>query len=170
MKPSFYLLITSLIIIVTSCNSPKNSSEASTADSAQAGAAQTDTTQAAAASNMATPLEGTYWKLIELNSKPVTMGQNQTREQHMILQASDSTVKGFGGCNGFGGKYEAKPGDRIKFSKIVSTMMACESLETENAYFKVLEMADNYNLVNDTLVLNKAKMAPLARFKAVYLK
>jgi heat shock protein HslJ len=119
---------------------------------------------------MGTPIEGTYWKLIELNGQSVTMSENQSREQHMILQASDSTVKGHGGCNGFGGNYELKPGDRIKFSKIVSTMMACDNTEMENRFFKVLETADNYNLVNDTLVLNKARMAPLARFKAVLLK
>lgn len=161
------LLFLSAVVIV-SCNSPKNSAESSSADSTQSGPSLADTSQTAVAQT--TPLEGTYWKLVELNGQPVAMGENQSREQHMILQASDSTVKGHGGCNGFGGNYELKAGDRIKFSKLVSTMMACDNTETENAFFKVLENADNYNLMNDTLVLNKARMAPLARFKAVHLK
>lgn len=171
MKPSPWLLLSFSIFIMVSCNSPKSSTENSTTDSTRAiVATDSSSTPTATDTTMGTPIEGTYWKLIELNGQSVTMSENQSREQHMILQASDSTVKGHGGCNGFGGNYELKPGDRIKFSKIVSTMMACDNTEMENRFFKVLETADNYNLVNDTLVLNKARMAPLARFKAVLLK
>jgi hypothetical protein len=47
--------------------------------------------------------------------------------------------------------------------------MACPNLETETHFFKALQMADNYILNGDTLILNKARMAPLARFEAVYL-
>ena len=49
-------------------------------------------------------------------------------------------------------------------------MMACPDMETETQFYKVLEMVDNYYHNNDTLILNKAKMAPLARFVAVYLR
>jgi heat shock protein HslJ len=169
MKASLSFLFPLFLVIATSCNSPKNGAENTITDSTQAHAANADTAAAPTANAQAT-IENTYWKLIELNGQPVAMAENQNREQHMILQPSDSTVKGHGGCNGFGGNYELKPGDRIKFSKLISTMMACDNTETENQYFKVLETADNYNLVNDTLVLNKARMAPLARFKATYLK
>lgn len=169
MKPAIFFPLSLLVLVSYSCNSPKNGAENPATDSTQPDAATVDTAIGAAPTGQ-TPLEGTYWKLIELNGQPVAMAENQSREQHMILQSGDGTVKGHGGCNGFGGNYELKPGDRIKFSKIVSTMMACDNTETENRFFKVLETADNYNLVNDTLVLNKARMAPLARFKAVYLK
>jgi hypothetical protein len=37
----------------------------------------------------------------------------------------------------------------------------------EEGLAKVLGMADNYTIVNDVLSLNKARMAPLARFKLV---
>jgi heat shock protein HslJ len=163
MKPSWYLFVTTLIITALSCNPAKKSGDNASTDSTQNNASQPGT-------NRTTALEGTYWKLVELNGKPVTMAETQSREQHLILQASDSTVKGFGGCNGFGGNYELKTGDRIKFSKVIHTMMACDALEAENAYLKVLETADNYNLVSDTLTLNKARMAPLARFKAVHMQ
>jgi hypothetical protein len=46
--------------------------------------------------------------------------------------------------------------------------MACPELDIENELIKALETADNYNYANDKLVLNKARMAPLARFEAVY--
>jgi len=49
--------------------------------------------------------------------------------------------------------------------------MAClNNMEIESQFLKVLTMADNYNIVGDLLVLNKARMAPLARFKTVYMK
>jgi heat shock protein HslJ len=120
----------------------------------------------------AAELAGTYWKLTELAGQSIVVDTSSpmSREPHMILQANDSTVKGHGGCNGFGGNYEWKAPNRIKFDKIVSTMMACEQLETENRYFETLRTADNYYIIGDTLILNKARMAPLARFTAVYMK
>jgi heat shock protein HslJ len=45
--------------------------------------------------------------------------------------------------------------------------MACEHMEIENGLNKALVTADNYSLNGDNLSLNKARMAPLARFKAV---
>lgn len=50
------------------------------------------------------------------------------------------------------------------------TRMACIKPTVEEAFIKVLETADNYTVKNDTLQLNKARMAPLAKFVAVYLK
>jgi heat shock protein HslJ len=60
--------------------------------------------------------------------------------------------------------------NRIKFSKMAATMMACPDMEVEREFLQVLETADNYNLIGDTLVLNRARMAPLARFENVFLK
>lgn len=109
-----------------------------------------------------------YWKLVELNGKPVQGPAEGEREVHLILKANGN-VQGNGGCNGFGGKYELQAGNRIKFSQVFSTKMACPNLDTENQFFEVLNTADNYTVVNDTLSLNKARMAPLAKFVAVYL-
>ena len=36
--------------------------------------------------------------------------------------------------------------------------------------WQALNTADSYTITGDVLVLNKAKMAPLARFKSVYMK
>ena len=111
-----------------------------------------------------------YWKVVELYGKKVQNTENDKREPHMILKAENNRVHGSGGCNTFNGSFELREGNRISFSKIVSTLMACENMETEAQFFKVLEMADNYFISADTLILNKAKMAPLARFEAVYLR
>jgi len=114
-----------------------------------------------------TTLEGTYWKLIVLGGRPVTSPRDGVKEIFLQIKAEDSTVSGNGGCNGFGGNYRLEEGEKIKFSKLVSTMMACNGMETENAFFKALENADGYYIKKDTLQLNRSKMAPLARFIAV---
>ena len=110
-----------------------------------------------------------YWKLVELNGKPVPALQ---REPYMILKAEGTRVNGFGGCNGFSGSYELdEAASRIRFGQVASTMMACTSgMDVEGAFHQVLRTVDNYSLNGDRLTLNRARMAPLARFEAVYLR
>ncbi|MBK8944799.1 MAG: copper resistance protein NlpE N-terminal domain-containing protein [Ignavibacteriae bacterium] len=111
-----------------------------------------------------------YWKLIELYGKKISFGENQKREAHIILKNDDNRVIGNSGCNSISGSYELLEGNRIKVSKVISTMMACENLKTETLFLQVLDKVDNYTIANDTLSLNKARMAPLAKFAVVYLK
>ena len=85
-----------------------------------------------------TSLTEKYWKLIELNGRPITLDSGYTKEPHLIFKVADTTVRGNGGCNGFGGNYELQEGNRIKMSKLISTMMACEKMQVEVEYFKVL--------------------------------
>jgi heat shock protein HslJ len=112
-----------------------------------------------------------YWKLIEINGKPVVLDETTPREAFIILKNEDHRVNGNGGCNTLNGTYEISQGNRIKFSQMASTMMACLNMEIENELKRVLEMTDNYSLSDDGkfLSLNRARMAPLARFEAVYL-
>ncbi len=111
-----------------------------------------------------------YWKLVELRGKKVTPSEIQDREPHFILKELDRNVIGHGGCNSFHGVYELSTGNRIRFSKMASTLTACGNMELEREFLDVLEMADNYNVNGDTLQLNRARMAPLARFAAVYFR
>lgn len=111
-----------------------------------------------------------YWKLTELMGKAVTQSGTMQKEAHLILHNEGNRVNAHGGCNSMMGTYELLPGNRIKFNKMASTMMACPDMSIEDQLKKVLEMADNYNLDGDKLVLNRARMAPLARFEAVYLR
>lgn len=108
-----------------------------------------------------------YWKLIELNGQQVGDSQVEGNEAHMILNSADSRVSGNGGCNNFSGTYDLEPGNQISFSQLISTRMACPDMEVEDQLFTVLEAADNYAIISDTLSLSRAKMAPLARFVSV---
>ena len=131
--------------------------------SANSKALQADTTGGNAT------LTETFWKLVEINGKPL-QGYKGTRDIHIILKNQDHRVQGFAGCNNIMGSYELKEGTFIQFKKIASTLMACPDMSTEDALKKVLEKVDNYSISGKHLSLNKARMAPLARFEAVYLR
>ncbi|MHC1777781.1 MAG: copper resistance protein NlpE N-terminal domain-containing protein [Lentimicrobium sp.] len=107
------------------------------------------------------------WKLVELNGKPVENTSGNGKEYFISLQQEESRVSGYAGCNSFFGSYELKEGNRVAFSKMGSTMMACPNMTTEQELFKVLETVDNYTTDGKTLQLNKARMAPLARFEMI---
>lgn len=121
------------------------------------------------------PLTETYWKLTELMGKPITATQN---EPHLILKAKminpaissnekNGRVIGSGGCNRISGNYTLDKLDRIHFSQMVSTMMACASgMTVEREFLTVLGKVDSYMIHGDQLQLNKARMAPLAKFVA----
>ncbi|MGE0801230.1 MAG: META domain-containing protein [Lautropia sp.] len=110
-----------------------------------------------------------YWKLVELNGQPVPALQ---REPHLILKAAEERVNGFGGCNTFTGSYRInEAASRISFDRVASTMRACQSgMDVEKAFHDVLRAVDNYSYDGERLTLNRARMAPLARFEAVYLR
>lgn len=116
-----------------------------------------------------TQLEERYWKLIELKGQAITVSERQPKEAHLILKKESGRIIGHTGCNSLNGKYLLQSGNRLKFSSMATTRMACETVRYESALLEVLERADNYAIKGDTLSLNKARMSPLAKFVAVYL-
>jgi heat shock protein HslJ len=90
------------------------------------------------------------------------------REVHIILKKQDNRIQGFTGCNNLMGSYELREGNLISFKGLASTKMACPDMSIENQLNEVLGRVDNYSILGDNLSLNKARMAPLARFEAVY--
>jgi len=111
-----------------------------------------------------------YWRLITLYGKPITESENQKREAHFVLRSKDKRVLGHGGCNAFSGSYELFEGNRIQFSPLASTQMACAEINHESDFFKAIQSADNYIIKGDTLILTKGKMAPMMRLVAVYFR
>ncbi|MBK0381658.1 META domain-containing protein [Pedobacter sp. SD-b] len=110
-----------------------------------------------------------YWKLITFEGQKVSMSALQEREVYFMLKSKDSLLKGFAGCNSFGGKFKLQNGNRIAFSQMISTFKACQGVTfNEKEFLEVFKLADNYTIKNDTLALNINKKAPLAVFKAIY--
>ena len=58
-------------------------------------------------------------------------------------------------------------GARIRFSKMAMTKKACPDMNVEMDFMRVLETADSYHVDDQELILYRARMAPLARFRAV---
>ena len=112
-------------------------------------------------------LENTYWKLIEVNAKAVSVSPKR-REAHLLFKPNGNKLQGFGGCNRIIGGYERK-GDSIRF-KASSTMMACvDGMDTEQEFLKALEAATSFKLSGEELELYDNDRL-LARFRAVWLK
>ncbi len=87
----------------------------------------------------------------------------------MFLQLNaENRYAAFAGCNNMMGGYELKEDAlRIKFTKGASTLMACTDMTIEQEFAEMIEKVDNYSLNGENMSLNKARMAPLARFKAI---
>lgn len=119
------------------------------------------------ASTGKTTLHDTYWRLTELMGKPIEIAPKGKREIHIRLITEGKRLEAFAGCNGVGGVYEIQKGYKIHFSNLIGTMMACDDLPTESSLLEALKTTDRYELNGNELALNKGKMIPLARFKAV---
>ncbi|MDN3694682.1 META domain-containing protein [Chryseobacterium tructae] len=120
--------------------------------------------QTQTAQKSTTDITGKTWKLTELNGQPIKL-KNQKNNPYFKLDMNGMRYEGHAGCNGLGGTFEIKQDVmRIKFNQGMSTMMACEDLDIENQFTKAILAADNYSVNGNTLTLNKARMAPLAKF------
>lgn len=100
-------------------------------------------------------LAGTKWTLVSLSGTPTDPATTTT------LNITAGGVGGNGGCNTYGGKlvYTA---NGIEISDVFSTMMACEGLPQEQAYFKVLSDATGYAIEDGNLHLTDAEGKTLA--------
>jgi heat shock protein HslJ len=108
--------------------------------------------------------ENTYWRLVELNGRRITTSPNRP-EAHIQLDSRRKRLQGNGGCNIITGGYELN-GERISFTKIISTRMAClNGMDTEREFLKALESSNNWKLAGETLELYGNDQL-LARFEA----
>ncbi|HJU68749.1 MAG TPA: META domain-containing protein [Gemmatimonadaceae bacterium] len=117
-----------------------------------------DETAAAAGSvSASSALQGPRWRLVELEGQPSLSGGG-AREPHLIFSRdSVDRVGGATGCNTMGGRYTAE-GDRIRFSDLFSTKMACveeERMRQETRFVGALGRVDRYAISGDTLTLSE---------------
>lgn len=116
-------------------------------------------------SGVGTPLRNTYWRLVELNKRPVRPHENQ-REVHILLRGDETAVRGFAGCNAFVGGFVVD-GTNLTFEKLAVTMSACPWLDEETEFVAVLEKVTGYRILGETLILLEDADVR-ARFRAVY--
>lgn len=91
------------------------------------------------------------WNLIQING---TMPPASSA--YLIFQADGKRMSGSGGCNRIGGGFELTK-DKISFSKIVSTMMACPDENKNKLEGTLLKMLTDgtfrYDIADQTLNL-----------------
>lgn len=85
--------------------------------------------------------------------------------QGPALRFEAGRVSGTGGCNRFGGRYEEQ-GDRLVFSPLTATRMACapDVMQQEQAFFAILKKVRRLRIETGTLTLMDDAGAPLASF------
>ncbi|HUH46837.1 MAG TPA: copper resistance protein NlpE N-terminal domain-containing protein [Arenibacter sp.] len=108
-------------------------------------------------------VEDKRWKLVELNGKPIA----GTAESHyLIFRSKDGKIEAKANCNIMLSNYTIKNELQLKIEQGLTTLMACpDNLEQE--FGQVLTTVDNLSTDGKSLSLNKARMAPLARFELV---
>ncbi|MDR0940918.1 MAG: META domain-containing protein [Bacteroidales bacterium] len=112
-------------------------------------------------------ITGTRWKLVEINGKSIA-GMTFASEPFIEFDSETNRVSGNSGCNNFSGEMELnKIHNSIRFSKMITTRKACIDMSIETQLMEILSIVDNYSLSETSLSLNKARMAPLARFEVM---
>lgn len=94
------------------------------------------------------------WFLSELtvNGEKVDIPAGQ---QTMTIQFEEGgKANGTGGCNSFGTEYQAGTDGKLRFGPITATLMACDDLQKETAYFQALEQVRQFKVEEGRLTLS----------------
>jgi heat shock protein HslJ len=123
-------------------------------------------TLAACASKPKAPtLEGTEWRLVQLDGQAV-MPERSGRAAHLLLQRSSDRAVGSGGCNRFTGGYQLH-GDGLEIGPIVATKVAClDGGANETAFLATLERVRRWTMNGRQLLLADANGTVLLRLEA----
>jgi putative lipoprotein len=113
-----------------------------------------------------TTLTNTHWKLVLVDAVAVITPAD-AREVHLILRP-DYRVTGFGGCNTFSGTWEMKE-DQLIVGPLMSTMMACPEMETEQALLAALDGAVATEISGEKLTITGSDGTELT-FQAMYFQ
>ena len=110
-------------------------------------------------------LEGTQWKLEQMEGIPAEAITREADFFTLTFNAADTMVNGRTNCNRFFGKYELK-GKELELKNLGMTRMACPDMQYEDAFVKMLDEVDRFEIKGAELTLFDDHKA-LAVFKAV---
>lgn len=108
-------------------------------------------------------LENKTWILTELLGQTIEEKEGQA-QAHLIFHSENAMLSGYNGCNRISMGYELLEGQRIRLAPGISTLMACPDDQISDNFNDVLTTIDNYTVSDGELQLNKARMAPMAKF------
>lgn len=96
-------------------------------------------------------LENHEWRLEETQSRSVTSG-SVNRELTLRFDTTNHLFSGDGGCNLMSGRYSVD-GNKIVMRNLTSTRIRCPQYSLENLYFNIIQSADQYEIINNRLIL-----------------
>lgn len=93
------------------------------------------------------------WVLEELNGYKVFATDFQKEMPRIEINSSENRFSGYGGCNAISGSifYEK---DLLRFTKVISTLMACPQGNKEGELLKALQSTTTYSIGNNQLTLS----------------
>lgn len=93
------------------------------------------------------------WVLESLNGKNVEITDFQKEIPRIEIYAAENKFLGYGGCNSITGTLFSEK-DLLRFTNIISTMMACNGNNKEDEFIKALNSTTSYTIENNRLHLS----------------
>ena len=109
-------------------------------------------------------LAETKWRLVSLNKK--TVPQKGKKVYFLKLNSKDARFTAYAGCNSIAGNYVMPSSDKLDFSEVIMTRMACPNMTLEDKFGAMLVQVISYKLDKETLTFFGEKKKELARFEA----
>ncbi|WP_179351455.1 META domain-containing protein [Winogradskyella vidalii] len=118
-----------------------------------------------------TPIVDTRWNLKSIEGQEVPKAENEDGALYFTLNSADNRITGFAGCNSFGGNYTLEADNNINFSGMLSTLKACPNVDFNEAKFlKAFELAKQYTITDNELLLSTSENKTLAVFEMIDMK
>lgn len=108
-------------------------------------------------------VEDRRWQLVELNGAKV---EGDPETHFIIFHSKEQRIQAKADCNELQFEYTIRNGLQLITEPGLSTMMACPG-DLEQKLVETITLADNLSVSENSLTLNKGRMAPLARFELV---
>lgn len=105
-------------------------------------------------------VENKKWQIVEIFGKEI---ESNPENYYLIFDSKEGRASAKVNCNILNYSYKIRNEFQVRFDHGISTLMACPD-DLEDEFKQVIEVADNLSTDGKYLSLNKARMAPLARF------
>ena len=95
------------------------------------------------------------WVLEDFNGNKISISDFQKELPRIEINTSENKFMGFGGCNTINGNIFFEK-DLLRFTKVVSTLMACAPNNKEDDFIKALQSTTTYSIENNRLRLSNS--------------
>lgn len=109
-----------------------------------------------ACQDIASPLQDYTWVLMSYSEVGKTINALPGVEVTAFFSSKDETVRGTGGCNTYGGKYELDLMNLTFPDSLTTTLMACSEAinQQESEYLKILQNAQSFEMDHGNLIMH----------------